>query len=126
VSLRNRRIQACLPIRRYGHEDNEQHQQYVDHRSHIDHRLMLPAASVDCHAGTDTCAPPKVPLHGWQQKCSSYSMLHWSLIFLIIAIIAGILGFTGIAGAAMGIAKILFFVFLVIWLLVLLVVRRAV
>jgi len=68
----------------------------------------------------------KFPTHGWQQKCSRFGMLHWSLIFLIIALVAGILGFTGIAGAAMGIAKILFFVFLVIWLVVLLAVRRAV
>ncbi len=87
---------------------------------------MLAAASIDCQAGSDTCASPIFPLRGWQQKCSPFGMLHWSLIFLIIAIIAGILGFTGIAGAAMRIAKILFFVFLVIWLLVLLVVRRAV
>jgi uncharacterized membrane protein YtjA (UPF0391 family) len=54
------------------------------------------------------------------------SMLHWSLIFLIIAIIAGILGFAGIAGAAVGIAKILFFVFLVIWLITFLGGRKAV
>lgn len=43
-----------------------------------------------------------------------YTMLSWSLTFLIIAIIAGVLGFSGIAGAAAGIAKILFFVFLVL------------
>ena len=39
------------------------------------------------------------------------TMLHWSLVFLVIAIIAAILGFGGIAGTAVGIAKILFFVF---------------
>ena len=65
------------------------------------------------------------PEHG-RKIATNASMLHWSLIFLIIALIAGILGFTGIAGAAMGIAKILFFVFLVIWLVVFLVIRRAV
>jgi uncharacterized membrane protein YtjA (UPF0391 family) len=54
------------------------------------------------------------------------TMLHYSLIFLIIAIIAGILGFAGIAGAAAGIAKICFFVFLVIWIVALLLGRKAV
>jgi uncharacterized membrane protein YtjA (UPF0391 family) len=54
------------------------------------------------------------------------SMLHWSLVFLVIAIIAAILGFGGIAGTAVGIAKILFFVFLVIWLIAFIGGRRAV
>lgn len=53
------------------------------------------------------------------------TMLHWSLVFLIIAIIAAILGFGGIAGAAAGIAKILFLVFLVIWILAFFLGRRA-
>jgi uncharacterized membrane protein YtjA (UPF0391 family) len=68
----------------------------------------------------------KFPAVDGRRIANRFSMLHWSLIFLIIALIAGILGFTGIAGAAMGIAKILFFVFLVIWLVALLVIRRAV
>jgi len=54
------------------------------------------------------------------------TMLHWSLIFLIIAIVAAVLGFGGIAGTAAGIAKILFFVFLVIWLLAFVVGRRSI
>ena len=54
------------------------------------------------------------------------SMLHWSLVFLVLAIIAAILGFGGIAGTAVGIAKILFFVFLVIWIVGLIAGRRAV
>jgi len=53
------------------------------------------------------------------------TMLHWSLVFLVIAIIAALLGFGGIAGAAAGIAKILFVIFLVIWLLAL-VTRRSI
>jgi uncharacterized membrane protein YtjA (UPF0391 family) len=54
------------------------------------------------------------------------TMLHWSLVFLVIAIIAALLGFGGIAGAAAGVAKILFFVFLVIWILAFFLGRRAV
>jgi|WetSurMetagenome_2_1015567.scaffolds.fasta_scaffold473248_1 uncharacterized membrane protein YtjA (UPF0391 family) len=54
------------------------------------------------------------------------TMLHWSLVFLVIAIIAAILGFGGVAGAAAGIAKILFFIFLVIWIVALLFGRRAI
>lgn len=45
------------------------------------------------------------------------TMLHWTLVFLVIALIAGILGFTGLAGSAVGIAQILFGVFLVLWLI---------
>lgn len=45
----------------------------------------------------------------------SKTMLHYSLIFLVLALIAGFLGFGGVAGAAAGIAKILFFIFLVIF-----------
>jgi uncharacterized membrane protein YtjA (UPF0391 family) len=45
------------------------------------------------------------------------TMLHWTLVFLVIALIAGVLGFVGIAGTAAEIAKILFFVFLVLWLI---------
>jgi uncharacterized membrane protein YtjA (UPF0391 family) len=54
------------------------------------------------------------------------TMLHWTLVFLVIALIAALLGFGGIAGAAAGIAKVLFFVFLVIWILAFFVGRRAV
>ncbi len=54
------------------------------------------------------------------------TMLHWSLVFLIIAIIAAVLGFGGIAGASADIAKILFFVFLVVWLVAFMFGRRAV
>jgi uncharacterized membrane protein YtjA (UPF0391 family) len=54
------------------------------------------------------------------------TMLHWSLVFLIIAVIAAVLGFGGIAGAAAGIAKTLFFIFLVIWLVAFLFGRRAI
>ena len=44
------------------------------------------------------------------------TMLHWTLVFLVVALIAAVLGFGGIAGAAAGVAKVLFFVFLVIWI----------
>jgi uncharacterized membrane protein YtjA (UPF0391 family) len=54
------------------------------------------------------------------------TMLHWTLVFLVIALIAALLGFGGIAGAAAGSAKVLFFVFLVIWILAFFVGRRAV
>ena len=42
------------------------------------------------------------------------TMLHWTILFLILALIAGLLGFTGIAGTAASIAQVLFFVFLVL------------
>jgi uncharacterized membrane protein YtjA (UPF0391 family) len=70
-------------------------------------------------------------LNSRHTNCDEYlpegqkTMLHWSLIFLIIAVIAAILGFGGIAGAAAGIAKILFLVFLVIWILAFFLGRRA-
>ncbi len=51
------------------------------------------------------------------------TMLHWTLVFLVVAIIAAILGFGVIAGTAASIAKILFLVFLIIWI-VSLVTRR--
>jgi uncharacterized membrane protein YtjA (UPF0391 family) len=54
------------------------------------------------------------------------TMLHWSLMFLIIALVAALLGFTGLAGAAAGIAKILFFVFLVVWLVAFITGRRSI
>ena len=61
-----------------------------------------------------------------QELSEDRTMLHWTLVFLVIAIIAAILGFGGIAGASAGIAKILFFVFLVVWILAFFVRRRAV
>jgi uncharacterized membrane protein YtjA (UPF0391 family) len=54
------------------------------------------------------------------------TMLHWTLMFLIIAVIAALLGFTGVAGAAAGIAKVLFFIFLVVWLIAFIGGRRSV
>jgi uncharacterized membrane protein YtjA (UPF0391 family) len=54
------------------------------------------------------------------------TMLHWSLVFLVIALIAAVIGFGGIAGAAAGMAKILFLVFMVIWLVALVAGRRTV
>ncbi len=53
------------------------------------------------------------------------TMLHWTLVFLVIAVIAAILGFGTLAGAAATIAKICFVLFLVIWLVTLLTARRA-
>ncbi len=44
------------------------------------------------------------------------TMLHWSLVFLVVALVAAVLGFSGIAGASAHIAYILFAVFLVLWL----------
>lgn len=43
-----------------------------------------------------------------------FTMLRWTLIFLVVALIAGLLGFVGIAGAAASIAKIIFYIFLVL------------
>ena len=40
-----------------------------------------------------------------------FSMLHYSVIFLVIALIAAVFGFGGIAAGAVEIAKILFFIF---------------
>lgn len=53
---------------------------------------------------------------GTTNQQPSETMLHWTLVFLVIAIIAAILGFGGLAGTAAGIAKILFLIFLVIWI----------
>jgi uncharacterized membrane protein YtjA (UPF0391 family) len=65
----------------------------------------------------------------WRSNClynpEEQTMLHWTLVFLVIALVAALLGFGGIAGAAAGIAKILFFVFIVLWLVSLLT-RRSV
>ena len=57
-------------------------------------------------------------------RMSDSSMLHYTLVFLVVAIIAAVLGFTGIAGAAAGIAKILFLVFLVLFVASLIFGRR--
>jgi len=46
----------------------------------------------------------------------SKTMLHWSLVFLVVALIAGVLGLTGIAGMSAQIAWILFVIFLILWL----------
>jgi uncharacterized membrane protein YtjA (UPF0391 family) len=58
--------------------------------------------------------PPKAasPRHSIDR---SWTMLHYTIVFLVVAIIAAVLGFGGIAGAAAGIAKILFFVFLALF-----------
>ena len=44
------------------------------------------------------------------------TMLHWTLVFLVIAIVAAILGFGSLAGTAATIAKVLFLIFLVLWI----------
>ena len=45
----------------------------------------------------------------------SFTMLSWSIIFLILAVFGAILAFTGVAGAAMaGIGKMLFAVFIIL------------
>jgi uncharacterized membrane protein YtjA (UPF0391 family) len=53
------------------------------------------------------------------------TMLHWSLVFLVVAIIAAVLGFGTLAGMAATIAKVCFVLFLVIWLVSLVTTRRA-
>jgi uncharacterized membrane protein YtjA (UPF0391 family) len=54
------------------------------------------------------------------------TMLHWTLVFLIVALIAAALGFFGVAGIAATIAKTLFFVFLILWLISFVTRRRSV
>jgi len=54
------------------------------------------------------------------------TMLHWTLIFLIVALIAAALGFFGVAGIAATIAKTLFFVFLILWLISFVTRRRSI
>jgi len=86
-------------------------------------RLPIPSINpVEC--GFLRIGP--LPAMGKPNHQPNTTMLHYSLVFLVIAIIAGVLGFAGIAGTAAGIAKICFFVFLVIWLLALLLGRKAV
>jgi uncharacterized membrane protein YtjA (UPF0391 family) len=46
-----------------------------------------------------------------------FTMLRWTVIFLVVAIIAAIFGFTGIAAGAASIAKILFFIFIILFLI---------
>ena len=58
------------------------------------------------------------------RKERRFTMLNWSVTFLIVAIIAAFLGFGGIAGTATDIAKILFMVFLVLFVASLLLGRR--
>lgn len=50
------------------------------------------------------------PIHTTQEN----SLLHYTLVFLVIALIAGLLGFGGLASGAAGIAKVLFGVFVVL------------
>lgn len=54
------------------------------------------------------------------------TMLHWTLVFLVIAIIAAILGFGTLAGMAATIAKVAFVLFLVLWVVGLLTRRGSV
>jgi uncharacterized membrane protein YtjA (UPF0391 family) len=42
-----------------------------------------------------------------------YTMLTWTLIFLVISLVAGALGFSGVSGAAAGVARVLFMIFLI-------------
>jgi uncharacterized membrane protein YtjA (UPF0391 family) len=46
-----------------------------------------------------------------------FTMLRWTITFLIIAVVAAIFGFGGIAAGAASIAKILFYIFIVLFLL---------
>jgi uncharacterized membrane protein YtjA (UPF0391 family) len=46
-----------------------------------------------------------------------YTMLRWTVTFLVIAIIAAIFGFGGIAAGAASIAKILFYIFLILFVI---------
>jgi uncharacterized membrane protein YtjA (UPF0391 family) len=55
-----------------------------------------------------------------------YTVLSWSLTFLVVAIIAGVLGFAGIAGVATSIAKVTFILFIALFLLSFLMGRRSV
>lgn len=52
------------------------------------------------------------------------TMLHYTIVFLVVALIAGLLGFVGIAGLAAQIAKVLFFVFLILFIISLIMGRR--
>ena len=66
---------------------------------------------------------------GWPLVCSRIggkeaTMLHYSVVFLVIALIAAVFGFGGVATAAAGIAKLLFFVFLVLFAVSMLMGRR--
>jgi uncharacterized membrane protein YtjA (UPF0391 family) len=76
---------------------------------------------------------PKQPLDAGMERANvmlritknnpATTMLHWSLVFLVIALVAAVLGFSGIAGASANIAYILFGVFLVLWLVSMLIGR---
>lgn len=54
------------------------------------------------------------------------TMLHWTLVFLVIALIAAVLGFGTLAGMAATIAKVAFVLFLVLWVVGLLTRRGSV
>jgi uncharacterized membrane protein YtjA (UPF0391 family) len=51
---------------------------------------------------------------------SSFAMLRWAAIFLVIAIIAAAFGFGGVASGAATIAKVIFLLFLVLFMICLL------
>jgi uncharacterized membrane protein YtjA (UPF0391 family) len=53
-----------------------------------------------------------------------FTMLSWTLTFLVVALIAGVLGFAGIAGIATSIAKVTFVIFIALFLLSFLLGRR--
>lgn len=59
---------------------------------------------------------PNKPVPAQKNQQPPETMLHWTLVFLVIAIIAAVLGFGGLAGTAAGIAKILFLIFLIVWI----------
>jgi uncharacterized membrane protein YtjA (UPF0391 family) len=52
------------------------------------------------------------------------TMLHYTVVFLIIVIIAAVFGFGGIAVGATEIAKILFFVFVILTIISLIMGRK--
>src|ERR1041384_1789655 len=58
-----------------------------------------------------------VPTVKTNNEQTEFSMLSWSIIFLVVALIAAFLGFAGIAGTAAWIAKVLFVLFLVLFVL---------
>jgi uncharacterized membrane protein YtjA (UPF0391 family) len=53
------------------------------------------------------------------------TMLHWTLVFLVVAIVAALLGFGALAGMAATVAKICFVLFLILWLVSLITRRPA-
>jgi uncharacterized membrane protein YtjA (UPF0391 family) len=94
-------------------------------RVYADRRRLVPG-KVKKVRSTTLAQPVLYIWAGAHYAPEGFTMLHWSLVFLVLALIAAILGFGGLAGAAIGIAKILFFVFLIVWLVALLTGRRVV